>query len=250
MKKIIIIACALSLLTFAAVAQTAPEPVVGEPNPNAIGVDSAQQKLKEVSIDKFEAAGFWKAYISTDEGYIQYRLFEGGPAAKANEPIPDEQAAGIDPKVADRFVLGVRTDFFRRGFNEIKVLAEKPIPVEGITKTVSVWVAGRNMNHVLKIIVQDAFSNQFELTMGKLNFQGWKKLTVAIPPQNLDGATGIIQRNLHYAGRMGIKIVGFKIECDPMEAFGTYYLYMDDLRAVSDLFAEDYRDADDMADSW
>lgn len=246
MKKIIVIALALSMLVFAVGAQTA----VGEPDPNTIGVDTAQQKLKEISIDKFEAAGFWKAFISPDEGYIQYRLFEGGPAGKANEPIADERYVGIDPKIADRFVLGVRTDFFRRGFNEIKVLAEKPIPIEGITKTISVWVAGRNFNHVLKVILLDAFNTEFELTMGKLNFQGWKKITVAVPPQNLDGKTGIIQRNFHFGSRMGVKIVGFKIECDPMEAFGTYYLYLDDLRAVSDLFAEDYRDPDDMTDTW
>jgi len=246
MKKIIVIALSLSLLIVSVGAQNA----VGEPDPNTIGVDTAQQKLKEVSIDKFEAAGFWKAFISSDEGYTQYRLFEGGPAAKANEPIPDERYVGIDPKVADKFVLGVRTDFFRRGYNEIKIIADKPIPIEGITKTVSVWVAGRNFNHVIKIILQDAFNTQFELTLGKLNFQGWKKLTVAIPPQNMDGKSGIIQRNFHFNSRMGIKIVGFKIECDPMEAFGTYYLYFDDLRAVSDLFAEDYRDPDDMSDTW
>ncbi len=245
MKKIILIALALCLAAFAS-AQTA----VGDPNPNDIGVDTAQQKLKEVSVDKFEAAGFWKAFISPDEGAIQYRLFEGSPAGKANEPIADERYVGIDPKVADKFVMGVRTDFFRRGYNEIRILADKPIPIEGISKTVSVWVAGRNLNHVLKLMILDAFNTPFELTVGKLNFQGWKKLTVAIPPQNMDGKTGIIQRNFHFNSRMGIKIVGFKIECDPMESFGTYYLYMDDLRAVTDLFAEDYRDPDDMADTW
>ena len=51
--------------------------------------------------------------------------------------------------------------------------------------------------------------------MGKLNFQGWKKISVAIPPQNPDGRTGIIQRNFHYTTRMGLKVVGFRIECDP-----------------------------------
>ncbi|MDR2259242.1 MAG: flagellar filament protein FlaA, partial [Treponema sp.] len=29
-----------------------------------------------------------------------------------------------------------------------------------------------------------------------------------------------------------------------------YYIYFDDLRAVTDLFAEDNRDADDMSDAW
>jgi hypothetical protein len=61
---------------------------------------------------------------------------------------------------------------------------------------------------------------------------------VAIPPQSADGRSGIVQRNYHYNNHMGIKVIGFKIECDPMEAYGSYYVYFDDLRAVTDLFAK------------
>jgi hypothetical protein len=35
-----------------------------------------------------------------------------------------------------------------------------------------------------------------------------------------------------------------------MEAYGSYYIYFDDLRAVTDLFAEDIKDADDPSDMW
>jgi hypothetical protein len=47
-----------------------------------------------------------------------------------------------------------------------------------------------------------------------------------------------------------LKVLGFKVECDPVETFGSYYIYFDDLRAVTDLFAEDSRDPDDMVDFW
>ncbi len=245
MKKIFAV-----LLACTVVASLGAQATVGNPDPNLIGVDTAQQKLQTVSIDKFESSGFWNVYISADEGISSGRLFKGGPAGKADEPKPEERYAGQDPKIADQFTYGVRVDFFRRGYNQIFVLAQRPIPIEGITKTISVWVVGRNYNHVMKLIVKDFFNNQFELTLGKLNFQGWKKLSVAVPPQNPDGTSGIIQRNFHYNNQMGLKVIGFKIECDPMEAFGTYYLYLDDLRAVSDLFAEDSRDADDMSDGW
>jgi hypothetical protein len=251
MKHSLIAALALTLLIAPAlVAQGASAAAVGSPDPTRIGVDTAQQKLKEISVDKFESAGFWDALMSSDEGLIQSRLFEGGPAGKALEPIPDERYIGIDPKVADMYSFGARVDFYRRGYNEIFVMAKKPIPIEGISKTVSVWVVGRNYNHSLKLIVEDFFGRRFELPMGKLNFQGWKKLSVAIPPQSADGTSGIVQRNFHYNSHMGIKVAGFKIECDPMEAFGVYYVYFDDLRTVTDLFAEDSRDPDDMSDSW
>jgi hypothetical protein len=259
MKKAIIVLLTLAALSYTLFAQAAAgaatttaaaAPDVGSPDPNKIGIETAQQKLKEVSIDKFESAGFWDAKISSDEGVITARLFEGRPAGSAAEPVADPRYAGQDPKTIDKYVLGVRTDFYTRGYNEIFINAKRPVPIEGITKTVSVWVIGRNYNHMLWLEMKDFFGNSFELPMGKLNFQGWKKLSVAIPPQNPDGRTGIVQRNFHYTSHMGLRIVGFKIQCDPEEAFGTYYIYFDDLRAVTDLFAEDLRDADDMPDTW
>ena len=81
------------------------------------------------------------------------------------------------------------------------------------------------------------------LPMGTLNFSGWKQLTVAVPPS-------IVQQDYHYTDRMGLQIIGFLVEPDMMEAYGTYYIYLDDLRAYTDLFADEYRDEDDMVDSW
>jgi hypothetical protein len=213
-------------------------------DPSRIGIDTAQQNLKEISIDKFEHDSYWHGVISPDDGFINARLFEGSPAGK--EPIPEE----ADLNITDNHVLGVRVDFLHRGNTAFYLYPRRPIPIEGITKTISVWVVGRNYNHVLKLIVQDFFGRQFELHMGKLNFQGWKQLTVAIPSQPLVGKAGIVQKDYHYTNQLGIKVVGFKIECDPAEAAGTYYLYLDDLRAVTDLFAENDRDPDDMADAW
>ncbi|HUX38979.1 MAG TPA: flagellar filament outer layer protein FlaA, partial [Rectinemataceae bacterium] len=223
---------------------------VGAPNAAEIGVDTAQQKLKEVSVDKFEEEGYWYPTMSTDSGFISARLFLGGPAGKANDPLPDERLLNINNQVADTHVLGVKVEFLHRGSTSFEVRAAKPIPIEGITKTISVWVVGRNYDNVLEIIVSDFFGREYTLPMGTLNFQGWKKMTIAIPPQGADGSTGIVQRNFHYASNMGIKVVGFKILCDPMQAYGSYYIYFDDMRAVTDLFAEDNRDPDDMSDAW
>jgi hypothetical protein len=235
------VAVAFSLLAAGIFAQSAE---LGTPDPEKVGVDSAQQKLKEISVDKFENAGFWLSNMSTDEGYTTTRLFEGGPAGKV--PVEEEK----DLNIPDKYVLGTRVDYLRRGYSDFTIYPVRPIPIEGITKTISVWVVGRNYNHNLNILVQDFFGRKYELFLGKLNFQGWKKLTVAIPPQSPDGQSGIVQRNYHYNNHMGIKVVGFKVDCDPMEAFGSYYIYLDDLRAVADLFAEDNRDPDDMVDSW
>jgi hypothetical protein len=234
-------------LTFALLALTllvgvpafAQNVVAGEPDATAIGADQAQQLLKEVSVDKMEDAAYWYAAMPLDMGVSEVKRMLGSPIGK--KAIPDEATLGI--RQADQYVLGVKASFFRRGYSYFSIHPQHPIAIEGIVKTVSVWVVGRNYNHVLKLLFNDYNGLAQELTIGTLNFIGWKKLTVAIPPS-------ISQTEYHYTYLSGIKITGFRIECDPMDAFGSYYIYFDDIRAVTDLFGESKRDADDMSDGW
>ncbi|MCL2093252.1 MAG: flagellar filament outer layer protein FlaA [Treponema sp.] len=240
MKRLLVILIMLSV----AAGAFAQWQEIGAPDPSRLGIDAAQQFLKEVSVEKFEREGFWRSYMSPDFGYVTSRLFIGSPMGKTT--IPDEEGLNIP----DIHVFGTRVDFLRRGHSSFEVFPLRPIPIEGITKTVSVWVAGRNFNHELILLIEDFFGRHYELNMGRLNFQGWKRLTVAIPPQGEDGRMGIVQRNYHYNNQMGIKIRGFRIDVSPMEAYGSYYIYFDDLRAVTDLFAEYDRDIDDLPDGW
>ncbi len=232
----------ITLLAFAALVSGpafAQNVVAGTPNPADIGKDQAQQLLKEVSIDKFEDAAFWEASMPLDMGIVSAKRLGGSPAGK--QPIPDESSLGI--KEEDKYVLGVKVSFFRRGDSFFVIHPATPLAVEGIVKTISVWVVGRNFNHTLKVIFEDYAGQQQQLSMGTLNFVGWKKLTVAIPPS-------IQQAEFHYAYRTGIRIRGFEVDTDPLDSYGVYYLYLDDLRAVTDLFGESKRDVDDMSDGW
>lgn len=242
MKKVI-----LALLIFSVVgfvfAQNQQYSSVSDPDPNIIGADSARLALKEVSVDLFEREGSWNSRISPDDGIVTARLFDGGPSAK--EPLSEsEQTDAPDVKV-----FGVKAQFFRRGVNSFFITAARPIPIEGITKTVSVWVAGRNKPHKLTLLVQDYFGNNFELYMGTLQFAGWKKMTVAVPPSP-DGEHGIIQTSTYHGDKPGLRILGFRVDCNPMDARGSYYIYFDDLRAVTDLYDIQNRDEDDMSDNW
>ncbi len=151
--------------------------------------------------------------------------------------------------MSDSKVFGVKTEFFRRGVNSFFVTAARPIAIEGVTKTVSVWVCGRNMGHQLWLLVQDYFGHNFEIWMGSLEFSGWKKITAAIPPSP-DAEHGIIQQSAYHGDKPGLRVVGFRIDCNPMEARGSYYVYFDDLRAVTDLYDMENRDEDDMSDAW
>jgi hypothetical protein len=211
-----------------------------EVDAESLGRDTAQQALQQVSVSRFEDPGFWNVYIPSDQGVITHIRLEGAPRGK--EPIPAEEEAGITPQ--DRYVLGVKTEFFPpRSDTSLFVQARRPLAVPGIAKTISVWVVGRNFNHRLYVVLRDQFGGQQQLYMGRLNFSGWKQLTVAVPPN-------INQRDTHYLHRTGIQIVGFLIEPDLLETYGQYYVYFDDLRVLSDLFSEQSRDVDDMVDSW
>lgn len=232
MKKTILIAAVLMMAISGLWAQN-------ELDPGQTGVTTAQQKLKEISVSKMEDAGFWYGIFPADNGLMEIRSFPGGPEGK--EPIEDEEQFGIAE--ADENVLGAKVSFYRRGVIDFSVKPIRPLPIEGITKTVSVWVAGRNANHSLELLISDHFGNSAIIPMGKLNFSGWKKLTVTIPPH-------IKQRDYHYNNRMGITIDGFNVRCDIDETYGRYYVYFDDIRAVTDLFAEENRDSDDMMDAW
>ena len=208
--------------------------------PEDLGRDTAQQALQEVSVSRFEDPGFWNVFIPIDQGIISHRRLPGGPRDK--EPIEAELEAGIEAQ--DDFVLGVKTEFFPpRSDTSIFVESRRPLAVPGIAKTISVWVVGRNFNHRLHVVLRDQFGTQLQLYMGRLNFSGWKQLTVAIPPT-------VNQQSAHYQSQSGIEIIGFLIEPDLLQTFGQYYVYFDDLRVLTDLFSEQSRDVDDMVDSW
>ena len=231
MKMRIIAVCVLAIL--------AALPAAGQVDPSKVGKDQAQQQLVEISISKLEDAAFWRGAMALDDGIVTLRSMPGSPLAK--KPAEGDVLNRINEQ--DTRVLGVRVDFYHRGVVSFTVHPTAPIPIAGITKTISIWIAGRNFNHTLKILIDDYYGRPMELTVGKLTFMGWKKLTVVVPPV-------ITQTDYHFTLKDGIKITGFKIECDPLEAMGTYYMYFDDIRAVSDLFGEARHDSDDMTDGW
>ena len=216
----------------------------GAPAATDINSGVPKTELSEISIDKFEMEGFWRSNISSDSGFTVSRLFEGG----SRDKTPIEAEAGLD--IPDSKVLGVKVDFLRRGYTSLYITAARPIPVEGIVKTISVRAAGRNYNHNLVLLIQDFYGRNFEIQMGRLNFQGWQNLTAVIPPQQELGMSGIVQQNYHYINISGLKVIGFRIDCDLMDTYGAYYVYLDDLRAVTDLFTENLREPDDPIDDW
>lgn len=242
MKKFLVVLMILSVAFVGVFAQSSGSSLA-DPNPETIGDDSAKQYLKEVSVELFEREGSWSAKISPDDGVITSRLFEGAPAGKVAIEGMENQ------NIEDKKVLGVKVEFFKRGINSFTIKSERPLAIEGVTKTLSVWVSGRNQGHDLTLLIQDYFGHNYELYVGKIDFSGWKQMKVAVPPSP-DGVHGIVQSSSFLGDKPGLKVVGFRIDCNPMNARGSYYVYFDDLRAVTDIYSIQNRDEDDMDDNW
>ena len=235
LNRVFTVALALGTLWSVAAQDSVPE--AGQ-----IGLNTAQQNLQEVRVDQFEDPGFWLSSIPVDRGLILHRRVAGGAPGK--EAIEAEAEAGVE--IVDDNVVGVRVDFYRRGAVNFAIEAVRPIAIPGIVKTLSVHVVGRNRRHRLSAVVEDYFGNISTIPMGTnglLNHSGWRRMTAAIPPS-------IEQNSPFFNSQSGLLFRGFIVEAALEESFGTYYIYFDDLRAVTDLFAEEARDPNDMVDGW
>lgn len=240
----------VALIATGAYAQTAQTPAptattdpatIGGPDPLRIGDDHANPQLADVSITKFEDDGFWRGEMSRDDGFITLRRINSkGPAAK--KPVSGDVNAKITDTEADEYVLGAKVEHLHRAVTSFSVVPLRPISMPGIVKTISVWVAGRNVNHQLFAMVNDQFGNTAKIFLGSLAFTGWRQLTGAVPPS-------VKQLNPRYEGRTGLTFQSFLIETDPNETFGQYYIYFDGLTTMTDMYIESQRDADDVNDS-
>jgi hypothetical protein len=219
-------------------------PSITDQNPMDVMNDTGVQSLTEVNVDMFEREGSWNVSMGRDDGYITSSVVNGGPEGRTTLP-----QVGDAPIPADTKILGVKVQFYHRGIDSFYIRPIRPLPVEGVVKTISVWVAGRNQPHHLLVQVQDYNGKMYDLDMGTLDFSGWKQLMVSVPPSP-DGRNGIVQDSPYFGDKPGLKIVGFRIDCDPQYAIGTYYVYFDDLRAVTDLYNLTNPQSDDPQDTW
>lgn len=207
-------------------------------------VTTANSQITEVRLSGFEDASFWDVDMSIDMGIISKQSRRGRPKDVSSDVYKErDERFGIPNTYAKEKVLGIKVEYISRGFNYFTIIPAKPIVIEGICQSISFWVAGRNYRHWLRIVLQDFLGRNRYLYVDRLNFIGWKELRVAIPET-------IMQQDFHFPDKIGIKFAGFVIECDPMETYGTYYMYLDELRAITDVFNEKTRDVDDMGDDW
>lgn len=232
MKKGLIITILLVIIFFLSVFQVvAQQKSTQQQNP-----DYQQGELiTDITVTKFEDAESWVGQMPLDQGNIYLMKRLGKPAA-----LPDKDpVTGIENK----YVLGVKVEFNKRGDDRFIVKPPRPIKMPGITKSMSIWVVGRNFSHTLYYMVLDYYARQIHIKVAQLNFLGWQKLTTIVPPD-------IVQDEYHYTDMEGLTFIGLLVETNPSESYGTYYVYFDELTAKANVFNEANSDEDDMVDNW
>lgn len=191
-----------------------------------------QTGLIEDWLNDFEAAEDWRATSTCPLGDTKIRKIPGKPRPVDDSgntvEFPNEITDDNGVSHKHEFVLGVKTYFMDRGFDRVEVLPPNEYIIRGKAKEIKVWVLGRKFRHTLYVKLRDFRGRLYKIKIGRLDFWGWKELSVVVPgwlPQSASYA--MLDKNLHF--------VSFFVESDTFEVPGTFYFYLDNFRVVTDL---------------
>lgn len=205
-----------------------------------------QTGLVEDWMNDFESCEDWRATSTCPLGDTKIRKIPGKPRPVDSETgqvveTPEQYTDdnGINHKAEN--VLGVKSYFMDRGYDRVEVFPPNEYIVRGKAKELKVWALGRKFRHTLYVKLRDFKGKLHKVKVGRLDFWGWRELTVIIPgwlPQAASYA--MLDKNLHF--------VSFYVQSDLYEAPGTFYFYLDNFRMVTDL--SEFTGDTSIRDSW
>ena len=149
----------------------------------------------------------------------------------------------------DLQVLGIHGSFMRKGYNWVEIIPgvgegdnfePKPLQIPGRADAIDLWVWGSNYAYELEVHVRDYQGIDYVLPLGSIQFVGWKNLRVRVP--------GAIPQSWKYLPRLrNLEVTKLVLWTTPTEKVDDFYLYLDQLKVISDVFETRY-DGDNLAD--
>jgi len=198
------------------------------------GNKKASAAMEDILLNDFENAEDWRAKSTSPLGDTKIKkVIQVGPiedVTNPNEITPDEKTRFAD---GQNHVLGVKTFFVDRGFDRVEVKPPHEYIVSGIARQMSIWALGRQFRHTLFVKLRDYRGELHSLRVGRLDFFGWRKLSITIPgwlPQSTRYA--LLDKNLHFVSIFTVS--------DVKEVPGSFYFYVDDLRMKVDKTDTEY----------
>ncbi len=203
-------------------------------------------------LNDFEACEDWRAISTSPVGETKIRKYQGKPKPvdsegknlnEKGEPGDFSEETTDENQIShqNKYVMGVKTYFQERGFDRVEVFPPNEYIIRGKAREIKVWALGRKFRHTLYVKLRDYRGNLHKLKMGRLDFWGWKEMSVIIPgwlPQSTSYA--VLDKNLHF--------VSFFVESDNYEIPGTFYFYLDQFRIVTDL--SEFTGDESIKDTW
>jgi hypothetical protein len=144
-----------------------------------------QDGLVEDWLNDMEDCEDWRAKATCPLGDTKIRKIPGKPTKVSEEgeitphkiELTDEN--GITH--GDKNVLGVKTYFMDRGFDRVEVFPPNEYIIRGKAKEIKFWALGRKFRHTLFVKLRDFRGKIHKIKVGRLDFWGWREMTVVIP---------------------------------------------------------------------
>jgi len=171
-------------------------------------------------------------YDAEGESLWESKLVDGWP----------ESLFGKNRDKDDLQVLGLHGSFQRKGYNYVEIVpgtgegsgfTPRPLVIPGRADAIDMWVWGSNHAYTLEIHVRDFNGIDHVLPLGLLQFVGWKNLRVRVP--------GNIPQVWKYVPRLrNLEVTKLVLWTTPGEKVDDFYMYLDQLKVVSDVFESRY----------
>ena len=217
----------------------------GAEGPSSINLQN--QELYLEVLEDFEEAEDWVAKATSPIGQTDsIKLIQRGQIRATGDednapPIEEAYSLAQSPDNPNH-IMGIKTHFEDSGFDRVEFKPPHEYKINGKARQFSVWVLGRNFRHTLYIKLRDYRGKLHKLRMGRLNFFGWRKMTVVVP--------GWLPQSTRYSllGR-NLRFVSLFVVSDYHEPRGIFYFYVDGLKALIDRTEQNYPGSE-IKDSW
>ena len=144
--------------------ETTPVPATQEAKDDADVI--SDQVYREITVEDFEN-------VQYNEKNVEIRVTKD---QKASAAIRDQYPAPIRNS---KKYLGVKVHGASGDWTSI--IPPKELSIADHCQSISVWVYGKNFSGELLVLLKSADGQVKRFSFGKLNFLGWRKLTVLIP---------------------------------------------------------------------
>ncbi|MBX7087754.1 MAG: endoflagellar filament sheath protein [Leptospirales bacterium] len=203
--------------------------------------------LEVILLDDFEESEDWHARSTCPLGETTtLKMVQRGEIRAADDEQskpPEGESLNVQNNPDNpNHILGIKTYFDNRGFDRVEVKPPHEYVIKGKARQFSVWVLGRKFRHNMSLKLRDYRGNTHNLPLGRLDFFGWRKLTVTVPgwlPQSTRYA--LLDKNLHF--------VSLFVTSDVHEVPGQFYFYVDGLKALVDK-SENAYPGSEVKDNW